>query len=177
MEKSVYQHKDILKVFPDLSARSLVSWTEKGLLVPFHGDAKGRGTVRKYSFNNIVEAGIIRELMALGLIFRDIKEYFTDVWKEKMRKLNYDCVFIWQRATYKVDQNGVAPMMLRSFHVRVFSMDEFKEYRVQALLQSSTMVRGTDKLIPIGTLPNLTSVLIINVAQIYKNVVGELKQQ
>jgi len=177
MEKSVYQHKDILKVFPDLSARSLVSWTEKGLLVPFHGDAKGRGTVRKYSFDNIVEAGIIRELMSLGLIFRDIREYFTDFWKEKMRELNYDCVFIWQRATYKIDRNSEKSMMARSFHVRVFSMDEFNKYGVETVLQSSTMVQGTDKLVPIGRLHNLTSVLIINVAQVYENVVNELKQQ
>ncbi len=83
MESSVYQHKDILRIFPDLSARSLVSWTEKGLLVPFHGDARGRGTIRRYSFDNLIQAGVIRELMALGVTFRDIKEFFQTPGRKK----------------------------------------------------------------------------------------------
>ncbi len=68
-------------------------------------------------------------------------------------------------------------MMVHFFHVRVFSIDEFKKYGAKIILELSATVQGTDRLIPIGTLHNLTSALIINVSQIYENVVRELKQQ
>ena len=32
--QSEYYHKDILRVFPDLDPRTIISWVEKGIITP-----------------------------------------------------------------------------------------------------------------------------------------------
>ena len=182
MKNDLYQHKDILEIFPDLSSRSLVSWTEKELLKPDYGDARGRGTVRKYSFDNIIQAGIIRELMALGLTFREIRGFYSDHWKAEMKNLNYNCVFIWQRQMFinigggklDPDQKVNAKELYHSFHVRVFGMEEFKKYGMRTIFEMSAEDRATGKLVPVGPMPELSSILILNIARIYRYVINEL---
>ena len=104
MLNDTYRHKDIMNVYPDLSGRSLVSWSEKGILnLPPERDAVGRGSVRRYTFDEVIQAGVIRELMGHGLTFRVIKNYFHQAWRDLIEQLNYNCVFILQRRTIRVD--------------------------------------------------------------------------
>ena len=182
MKDTSYQHKDIIKIFPDLSSRSLVSWAEKEILAPDHSDAKGRGTVRKYSFDNVVQAGIIRELMGLGLTFRDIKTFITDHWKKEMKKFEYDCVLIVQRHMFGVnlrrrpDKTSSAFVLKHHFDVRVFSLDEFEKYGRDVIFGTSTYTKKKKKLVPIGKSQTISSVLLVDVKRIYDHVINELKQ-
>ena len=48
--------------------RALRHWADRGIVVPDIADAKGRpGIRRKYSFDNLVEAGIVKELLGHGI--------------------------------------------------------------------------------------------------------------
>lgn len=164
MKNKTYQHKDILRVYSDLSPRSLVSWTEKGLLTPDHGDATGRGTMRKYSFDNVVQAGVIRELMAFGLTFREII-LVNDHWKSEMKKFDYDCVLFFQRATFKSLSDKTMP---HRFDVRVVSMKKLDQYKASTIFETFAQDENTKELVPIGTDVSFTGALFINVARIYQ---------
>jgi hypothetical protein len=61
-------HADILNIFPWLKARTLISWTERGLIHPLL-DAAGRGSSRVYSYTNLIEIGILNELLRYGIPF------------------------------------------------------------------------------------------------------------
>jgi DNA-binding transcriptional MerR regulator len=164
MRKEIFHHKDILEVFSDLSPRSLVSWTEKGLLTPDHGDATGRGTMRKYSFDNVLQAGVIRELMKFGLTFREII-LFDDHWKSEMKRFNYDCVLFFQRATFKSQIENVMPYR---FDVRVVSRKKFDKYKATAIWETFVYDKNTDELTPRFVNVSLTGALLINVTRIYQ---------
>ncbi len=140
MKNKEYQHKDILQLFKDLSPRSLVSWTEKGLLAPEYGDARGRGTVRKYSFDNVMQIGVIKELMSLGFTFREIKGLFTDDYKTKMKDLKYDCVFFWQRPMLRDGQSQKFEYLFRSY---ILSMEEFNNLKAESIFEDfDTYING-----------------------------------
>jgi DNA-binding transcriptional MerR regulator len=51
-----------MRVFPDINPRTLISWSEKGLFTP-EVLADGSGTRRAYTVQNLVEIGIIHELV------------------------------------------------------------------------------------------------------------------
>ncbi len=57
-----YRHADILKIFPDLKTRTLISWSEKEFFRPYH-NPHGTGTRREYSEVNLVQIGILRALL------------------------------------------------------------------------------------------------------------------
>ena len=71
-----YLHRDILKVFPWIKPRTLISWSERGLVKPL-GKAYGRGSARVYSYSNLVEIGIISELLSFGMPFTIIGNIMT----------------------------------------------------------------------------------------------------
>jgi DNA-binding transcriptional MerR regulator len=163
MKNGTYQHKDILKVFSDLSPRSLVSWTEKGLLTPDHGDATGRGTMRKYSFDNVIQAGVIRELMAYGLTFREII-LVADHWKSEMKRFDYDCVLFFQRATFKSSDKR----MPHRWDVGVVSKKKLDQYKASSIFETFVRDRNEKELEPSGPDVSYTGALFINVTRIYQ---------
>lgn len=59
---NTYTNRDVLRVFPDLKTRTLISWSEKGLFTPLLAP-DGPGSRRLYSVKNLLEIGIIRELV------------------------------------------------------------------------------------------------------------------
>lgn len=67
-----YFHKDVIRIFPDLRPRTVISWAEKGLVKP-GVEAKGRGDRRVYTYSNLVEIGFIHELVSLGIPSGEIK--------------------------------------------------------------------------------------------------------
>jgi len=170
MNTQTFQHKDILRIYPDLSARSLVSWSEKSLLTPDHGDATGRGTVRRYSFDNVMQAGVIRELFILGFGFRDIRTFFTEHWKNEMKRFNYDCVLIMHRQTIRA--SNVPGRISPNFSARVFNMGVFKSLGASAVLEDSTYPLDNGELVLIGDAQLTTSVVVVNVSQIHTDVMG-----
>lgn len=66
--KDRFTHSDVLKIFPWLKARTIISWAERELIRPVL-DASGRGSSRVYSYVNIMEIGIVSELLHYGIPF------------------------------------------------------------------------------------------------------------
>ena len=66
---SRFIHSDLLKIFPYINPRTLISWSERGLIKPDLLDSSGRGSSRVYSYSNLIEIGIVFELLRLGLPF------------------------------------------------------------------------------------------------------------
>ena len=152
METRVFQHKDILKIFPDLSSRGLVSWSEKGLLSPDYEDAKGRGSIRRFSFDNVMQAGVIRELFLFGFGFRDIRTFVADRWMNDMKRFRYSCALTIQRRSLREadDPGDTSPR----FNARVLRLKAFEFLGARAILQE----------------PGLPSVGVINVERIHQKV-------
>ena len=67
-----FTHTRILHIFPHVKARSMISWSERGLIKPLR-DAVGRGSSRLYSYTNLIEISIISELLRYSLPFSTIK--------------------------------------------------------------------------------------------------------
>lgn len=170
MKRDTFQHKDILRIFPDLSARSLVSWSEKGLLTPDYGEAMGRGTVRRYSFDNLIQAGVIRELFLLGFGFRDIKTFFTEHWKKEMKRFKYNCVLILQRQTFRAA--NVRGRIFPNFSLRVYGMEYFNSLGAKAIFEDSTYPVDGSELVPIGECQFTTSVVVVDVSKIIRDATG-----
>lgn len=68
---TTFNHSDILKVFPGIKARTLISWSERGLIRPLQ-KASGRGSSRVYSYTNLIEIAILNELLQYGIPFAHI---------------------------------------------------------------------------------------------------------
>jgi len=73
MNHSEFTHKDIVKIFPWLKPRTLISWSERGLIKPTFEDASGRGSRRRYSYKNLLEISFANELLQYGIHFHTIR--------------------------------------------------------------------------------------------------------
>lgn len=91
----LYAHRDILKIFPDLKTRTLISWSEKGLFSP-EIDASGTGSRRLYSRKNLVEIGVIRELISYRFS-HDIIRPLIEELNDQVKKYNFDMVIVARR--------------------------------------------------------------------------------
>jgi hypothetical protein len=69
--RDTFHHTDILKIYPTVKVRSMLTWSERGLIQPLQ-DAAGRGSSRIYSYKNLIEIGIIGELTRYGFSFSHI---------------------------------------------------------------------------------------------------------
>lgn len=88
-----FTHTDILFIYPEVKARTLITWSERALIQPLQ-DAAGRGSSREYSYINLIEIGIISELYRYGLPFSTIKILMNN---ERMKRIfrdkTWDTVF------------------------------------------------------------------------------------
>lgn len=57
----------------ELNARQIVHWTEKGLVTPAVKDTRGAGYKRKYSYLNLIEFALCKELFEAGFTPYNIK--------------------------------------------------------------------------------------------------------
>ena len=92
--KKEFLHRDVRKIFPWIKPRTLMSWTERGLLTPTFGDAAGPGTSRRYAFQDLIEIAFINELLSYGMAFSMIKLYTSqDKYKKIIENQNWDMIF------------------------------------------------------------------------------------
>jgi len=93
--KNEYHHRDILKIFPEIKARSLIHWAEIGVITPL-SEPENRGGKRVYSYQNLIEIAFIRQLLKHDLSLKEVKRI---VGKKKFRDVintgNYDLVFVY----------------------------------------------------------------------------------
>lgn len=78
-----FSHTDILDIFPEVKARTLITWVERGLIKPYQ-DAVGRGSSRLYLYTNLIEISIISELHRYSIPFSTLKILMSN---EKMKRI------------------------------------------------------------------------------------------
>ena len=79
-----YQSKDV-QAIAGISKIQLNHWVNKGAIIPLQ-DNRGRGKVRHFSFENIVEAFICGELNKYGVSASGIVQVLDSVRKERIVK-------------------------------------------------------------------------------------------
>jgi DNA-binding transcriptional MerR regulator len=93
-----YLHRDVLKIFPWLKPRTLISWSERGLIKADFGEASGRGSSRVFSYSNLIEIGILSELLQNGIPFAIIKLITeSSHMKDIISKRSFDKIILFQR--------------------------------------------------------------------------------
>ncbi len=96
--RSEYQHKDVLRIFPWLKARTLISWSERGLIKPDFNEASGRGSARVFSFTNLIEIGTVSELLQNGIPFANINHIMNSATMIRIKKeKKFDRIFWFDR--------------------------------------------------------------------------------
>lgn len=87
------QHREVVDVFPGLTSRTLINWTEEGLFEPAI-QAFGTGTRREYCLYNLIQIGIICELRRYGLRYEFICRCLQDAESRLLNSQNFDLVMI-----------------------------------------------------------------------------------
>jgi DNA-binding transcriptional MerR regulator len=88
--------KDLKGIFPWVSPRTLIYWSERDLLQPELQDSSGKGSTRRYSYRNLIEISFISELLRRGLPFAKIKLIINSKkYKEIIQKKKWDKIF-WE---------------------------------------------------------------------------------
>jgi DNA-binding transcriptional MerR regulator len=91
--KSEFLHRDLMKIFPTIKPRTIISWAERRLIEPDIRDASGRGSSRRYSYENLIEIAFISELASLELPFARIKHVVrSEKFREIVKKHKWDQV-------------------------------------------------------------------------------------
>ena len=87
-----------------VTERALRHWADRGVVVPDIADAVGRpGIRRRYSFENLVQAAIVRELLRQGINLHEAGEILL-VYKNSLAKHS-------PGRLYLVIQNGTATVL------------------------------------------------------------------
>lgn len=87
-----------------VSERALRHWADRGVLAPDIADAVGRpGVRRRYSFENLLEASIVKELLRQGINLHDAGRILI-TYKNSLRKHS-------PGRLYLVIQNGTASVL------------------------------------------------------------------
>ena len=100
--KSEFLHRDLKKIFPWVSPRTIIYWAERGLVTP-SVDASGRGSARKYSYSNLIEIAVINELLGWNISFSKIKFILSnDLYRNIINDQKWDNIFWVSRQTVPV---------------------------------------------------------------------------
>ena len=83
----------------DITYRQLDYWTRTGLVVPSIQPAKGSGTQRLYSFNDLLQLKVIKSLTDAGASLQKVRQAIDYVRSH----LDED----WSKVTIVADGNGV----------------------------------------------------------------------
>ena len=77
MEDKIYLNKQVSEIV-GITQRQVLSWTEKGLIVPLI-ESTGVGTKRGYGYTNLLEFGLCKKLFSFGFGFRAAKKMLNDM--------------------------------------------------------------------------------------------------
>ena len=84
MEGETFLNKQVAELV-ELTGRQVLSWTEKGLIVPFK-ESPGVGKKRLYDRTNLLEFGLSKTLLEMGLGFRTTKLVVSDLRRKGVLK-------------------------------------------------------------------------------------------
>jgi hypothetical protein len=100
-----YTLKDVKEIFHFLSVRSLQTWVKRGVIIPAQS-AQGRGTAVKFDYLNLVEIGMVMQLVKFGF---DRHSFLRHIMKASRKReiswmgtnkrigshqLGFDCFFV-----------------------------------------------------------------------------------
>lgn len=83
--KPLYVLKDVKKYYPTLNFRSLQIWCKRGVIIPAE-PAKKQGIPSKFSYLNLIEIGLIMQLVIFGLDRHPLLSQMMREAREKKRK-------------------------------------------------------------------------------------------
>lgn len=156
-----FTHKEIKKIFPWIKTRTLISWSERGLVEPEYGDAEGRGTKRRYSYENLLQIAFADELLNRGITFSAIwtmMSEFQTILKEK----NFtDNLFIAE-GVIQYSPPPIGPE--RYIYSGVVSINKIKNKKIEDLFPAKAGERLT------------TSVIIVSIRRIKEFIDAQLKE-
>ena len=92
----IFNHKDLLTIFPGIKSRTLMSWSERGLLTSLI-EAQGYGSRRLYNFHNLIEIATIQEMVSYRIHREIIKDVLSALRDRVSKQKNYDFVIILRR--------------------------------------------------------------------------------
>jgi DNA-binding transcriptional MerR regulator len=72
MRNKIFLNRQVSEII-GITPRQVLSWTEKGLVIPFK-ESTGAGTKRGYDYTNLLEFGLCKVLFFMGIGFRAIKK-------------------------------------------------------------------------------------------------------
>lgn len=84
MEDETFLNKQVAELV-ELTGRQVLSWTEKGLIVPFK-ESPGVGIKRLYDQPNILEFALAKILLEMGLGFRTTKKIIGELRRQDIIK-------------------------------------------------------------------------------------------
>jgi len=77
VDNRTYLNKQVSEIV-GITPRQVLSWSEKGLIVSFQESA-GVGTKRNYDYINLLEFGLCKKLLFLGIGFRALKKMLNEL--------------------------------------------------------------------------------------------------
>jgi DNA-binding transcriptional MerR regulator len=85
MQNKLFSQGDLAKIFADVNRKTLFSWLDRGLYEWAAEESDARGKNRSYSYENVVQVGIVKELAGLNLPLKMV-EFIMDQYFHKTRK-------------------------------------------------------------------------------------------
>lgn len=79
MDSRIFLNNDVARI-TGVNARQVLSWTEKGLIVPFR-ETTGAGAKRGYDYVNLLEVCLCKKLFYIGMSFQRIKIILNNLRK------------------------------------------------------------------------------------------------
>jgi hypothetical protein len=62
----LFSQKSVLKLFPELTPRQLIHWSEKEVITPYQSE-RAKGQSRIYSYHNLIEVAVALNLHSFGV--------------------------------------------------------------------------------------------------------------
>lgn len=106
-----------------VSQRTLDYWDERGIVGPSKRQARGKGTGRKYLFDDLIELSVVKRLRDTGLSLQKIREGLVYLRKNQKRPLR-DTVLVTDGKDLfkKVKDESLVSVLRKSKGQKAFSV-------------------------------------------------------
>lgn len=73
--EGLYETREVCKIL-ELSSRRIINWVERDFIVPAQ-EGKGPGIRRKYSFENLIQMKLLKDLFEIGMRLSEAKKIIS----------------------------------------------------------------------------------------------------
>jgi len=146
-----YTRKQISEIL-DMPERAINYYTERNMVIPEIDKGYGRGKVRRYSKQNIVEIGILKQLAGYGLSFKVVDTIFSQL---RNPQSGFGHIF---KAREKIKMNSY--IVLYQKKPGIFHIDPRLNQSVTHILDQSQLdASGSVLIINLGQIDSLVKAL------------------